>query len=539
MEKNKTKTRESEQPRINNIKRKEISFNSIINYKHLPALFSIIYLLILLYLSLTYHKIGDYGVETDFYQSYVPAAKEFLRGNILIDAFRGPLYQIILGVFAFLIGEYLKAGIVINLLSASAVIFLSMTIVKKIFSNEYSFFTGLLLVFNQVFIQYTYSAGTDMFFNALICLAVYLLLFKEEYKISFLILGAFVTGLAYLTRYNGIFLVIFFFVILFINYRRIDLKFKIKSAFIFLSAFFITISPWGIFLLFKRGSFFYNENYRNIAYELYGKGKISWDSFWYSGSNQFSSLTEVIFSDPINFLLHMLQNIYKHFLLDMEKLIGWQLGVFVILGIIVFLINNPLKYLKGRKLSYLLAGGVFFLILLLVFYSERFSLFLIPFYTIMAIYPLLSNGKSLKKIIPKSVIFLIIIVVSLVTFAKSYAFNDSKIDSGPKEILKLRDWYFANVPESQRGKTIAARKPHIAYYLKMNFNVIPLAKNYQDFLNKIKKEKDDYIYFGIWEGKTRPALRNMINPRYKFPGLETVVYLLNPPAVLYKVEKEE
>ena len=291
-------------------------------------------------------------METDFYQSYVPAAKEFLRGNILIDAFRGPLYQIILGVFAFLIGEYLKAGIVINLLSASAVIFLSMTIVKKIFSNEYSFFTGLLLVFNQVFIQYTYSAGTDMFFNALIGLGVYLLLFKNEYKTGYLILSAFVTGLAYLTSYNGIFLIIFFFIILLINYRNIDLKSKIKSALIFLTAFFMTISPWGIFLFIKKGSFFYNENYRNIAYELYGKGKISWDSFWYSGSNQFSSLTEVIFSDPINFLLHMLQNIYKHFMLDMEKLIGWQLGVFVILGIIVFLINNPLKYLKVRKLSY-------------------------------------------------------------------------------------------------------------------------------------------------------------------------------------------
>ena len=533
--KKRKKNKKDNSPRVNSAEQEKI-FQSVINYKYLPVVFALIYLVILSYLSFTYHKIGDYGVETDFYWNYVHSAQAFLNGNILIDEFRGPLYQIVLGIFEFVIGEYLKAGMIINLFSASAVIFLSMSIIRKIFSNEYSFFTGVLLVINPIFIQYTYSAGTDMFFNALICLAVYLLLFKNEYSISNIILPAFVTGLAYLTRYNGIFLIILFFVILLINYWEIDFKSRIKSALIFSATFFITITPWGIFLLIKKGSFFYNENYKNIAYELYGKGKISWDSFWYSGSNQFSSLTEVIFKDPINFVIHMLQNVYQHFLLDMERLIGWQLGVLVILGIIVFLINNPLKYLKSRKFVYLAGGGVFFLILLLVFYSERFSLFLIPFYVVMALYPLLSNGKSLKKFLPKSVLFLIIIFITLFTFTKSYSFNASRIDSGPKEILQLRDWYFANVPVAERGKTIAARKPQIAYYLKMNFNVIPLADNYQDFLNKIKKEKDDYLYFGIMEAQTRPALRGLLNPKNNFPGLRPIVYFSNPPAVLYKVE---
>lgn len=529
------KNKKDNSPRVNFVEQGKF-FQSIIDYKYLPVVFAILYLIILSFLSFTFHKIGDYGVETDFYQSYVPAAQEFLKGNILIDAFRGPLYQIVLGVFAFVVGEYLKAGMIINLLSASAVIFFTMSIVKRLFSNEYSFFTGLLLIVNPIFIQYTYSAGTDMFFNALVSLAIFLFFLKDEFEYLNLVFVAFVTGLAYLTRYNGIFLIIFFFIILIINYRDINLKTKIKSAFIFLVTFFITISPWGIFLSIKKGSFFYNDNYRNIAYELYAKGKISWDSFWYSGNNQFSSLTGVILKDPINFVIHMLQNVYGHFVLDMEKLIGWQLGVLVILGIIFFLINNPLKYLKSKKFAYLISGGVFFLILLLVFYSERFSLFLIPFYIVIAIYPLFSNRKSLKSFIPKPVLFIIIIVISLFTFTKAYSYNSLRIDSGPKEILLLRDWYFANVPEAERGKTIAARKPQVAYYLKMQFNVIPIADNYQDFLNKIKKEKDDYIYFGLMEAQTRPALRGLLNPKNNFPGLRPIVYLSNPPAVLYKVE---
>lgn len=529
------KNKKDNSPKVDSAKQENI-FQSVIDYKYLPVVFALLYLIILSYVSFTYHKIGDYGVETDFYWSYVTSAKAFLKGTILIDSFRGPLYQIVLGIFAFVVGEYLKAGMIINLLSASVVIFFTMSVVRKLFSNEYSFFTGLLLVFNPIFIQYTYSAGTDMFFNALVSLTIFLLFLKDESKYLHLVFAAFVTGLAYLTRYNGTFLIIFFFAILIITNWKIDFKAKIKSAFIFLGTFFITISPWGFFLLIKKGSFFYNDNYRNIAYEFYAKGKISWDSFWYSGNNQFSSLTEVIFKDPINFGVHMLQNVYEHFLLDMERLVGWQLGVLVILGLVIFFINNPLKYLKSKKFAYLISGGVFFLILLLVFYSERFSLFLIPFYVIMALYPLFSNKKSLKNFLPKPVVFIIIIGISLFTFIKAYSYNALRIDSGPEEILLLRDWYFANVPEDERGKIIAARKPQIAYYLNMDFNVIPIADNYQDFLNKIKKEKDDYIYFGIMEAQTRPALRGLLNPKNNFPGLRPIVYFSNPPSVLYKVE---
>ena len=511
-------------------------FYSIINYKYLPIIFALVYLVILSFLSFTYHKIGDYGVETDFYWSYVPYAQTFLKGEFLIDAFRGPLYQIVLGIFGFVMGEYLKAEMLINILSAFAVIFLTMTIVRKLFSNEYAFFTGLLLTVNPIFIQYTYSVGTDMLFNALACLTIYFLFYKKEYKVNNIILAAFVTALAYLTRYNGIFLIILFLFILLINFWRIDLRKKIKSAIIFIGVFFITITPWCIYLLIKKGSFFYNDNYKNIAYELYGKGKISWDSFWFSGNYNFSSLFDVIFKDPINFILHMFKNVYQHFVLDMQRLMGFEIGVLVCLGFIVFIINNPLKYFKSKKFTYLTGGVVFFLILLLVFYSERFSIFLTPFYGIIAFYPFLSNGRSFNNIFPKSIIILILLFVTLFSFARSYAFNDSNINSGPKEILETRDWYFANIPESERGKTIAARKPHIAYYLNMKFNLIPLADNYVEFLDKIKEEKDDYIYFSYYEAQTRPALQGLLNPEYYFPGLTPIYYHTNPPGVLYKVE---
>lgn len=60
-----------------------------------------------------------------FFWSYVQSAKEFLNGNIPMDAFRGPLYQIILGVFGFVLNDFFHAGMLIAIISASIVDFVT------------------------------------------------------------------------------------------------------------------------------------------------------------------------------------------------------------------------------------------------------------------------------------------------------------------------------------------------------------------------------------------------------------------------------
>jgi len=63
--------------------------------------------------------------------------------------------------------NYFYSGILIGIISAAIVIFLSFELLKWIFSPTVSFFVSLILAFNPIFVQYTYSAGTDMVFIAL------------------------------------------------------------------------------------------------------------------------------------------------------------------------------------------------------------------------------------------------------------------------------------------------------------------------------------------------------------------------------------
>jgi hypothetical protein len=268
---------------------------------------------------------------------------------------------------------------------------------------------------------------------------------------------------------------------------------------------------------------------------MYGKGKISWDDFWFKESNKITSLTDVVLQDPSVFISTTVSNVGDHFVNDMEKLMGWHIGVFTIFGLILLIISNPFKEWSSRENAYYIINIFFFALLLLVFYSERFSLFLVPFYGLIAFQPFFSEKFILKKYIPQKFGLLLVSALIIFTFIKSYSFNSVNIDSGPKELLTLRDWYFQNVPEPERGKRIAARKAHVAYYLDMEFKLMPMADSYEELISKLKEQKADYLYFSTIEAAMRREFQYLLNPKQNHPGLKVVVYFESPPAVLYKV----
>lgn len=519
--------------------RKSISrnFEKYISYEHTGLIAGLVYFVVVGFISFIFHTVGDYGIETDFFWGYVPGAKKFLSGEIPMDAFRGPLYPMVLAIFGFILGDFFHAGILIGVLSASVVVYVTYELLKKIFSPFVSFIVTILLTVNPVFIQYSYSAGTDMFFNALAALTLFFFFKNKELNYKNLIIAAIFGGLSYLTRYNGIFLASFILVILFVNYWNINWLNRIKSSLIFGVVFLFTFSPWGFYCLNEKGSFFYNENYKNIAFEVYGKGKISWDDFWFKESSKITSLTEVILIDTGLFFKTIFGNIANHFINDMEKLMGWQLGVFIVLGLFLLIISNPFKRWKEQETGYYIVNLFFFALLLVIFYSERFSLFLIPFYLVIAVQPIFIEKFKISKFLPQTFKYLLLSGLIVFTIVKSYSFNSENINSGPTELLTLRDWYQENIPPEQKGKVLAARKAHVAYYLDMEFRLMPMADNYEEFISKLRENKVDYLYFGIAEAGLRRELQFLIDPKSNHPGLETVVYFKDPPSVLYRVLK--
>ena len=151
-----------------------------------------------------FHRIGDYAVETDFYWIYAPRAKELLRGIILLDQFRGPGYEILLAGAGWLLGDMFRAGMLLSVLSAGAVLWLTYRLLERLFGAEHALIVSVALAVNHTFIIASYTAATDMVFNLLAVLIVFLILHREEYRWHDLALAGLVTGFAYVTRYNTV-----------------------------------------------------------------------------------------------------------------------------------------------------------------------------------------------------------------------------------------------------------------------------------------------------------------------------------------------
>ncbi len=505
-----------------------------------PLILSGFYFIFILFLALTYHEIGDYGVETDFYEGMVYEAKEFLKGNLIIEGYKGPLYPIVLAILGYIFGDFFKVGVILCVISASVFLYFSFLTLKKIFGFDIALGSVLLIASNSIFVQYSYSAGTDLFFAALAIISIYFLVKGEQLKISYIIFSGIFASLAFLTRTNGLFLpaaAIISFLIFKFSSKRYSVL--LKHVFIYAISFAFLNIPWSIYKYIHTGDFFYDRNYTNTAWELYGKGKMSWD-YWQSvESLKYNSLKDVILKDPIYFAQEILiKNFFEHFVSDLSKLLSLPFAIFLVLSLI-FLIKR--RYLKNEVFFFV---NIFFgyLVLLPAFYSERFSLFLLIGYSTIVMLFLTHNFmKNLKfgSIHSGQIVFAIILLWSIVD---AYSYNSKQIDIGPNEILHISE----QVPDDIKNESnvVVARKPHIAYYLKMTYRKFPYVTTYDSLMNWMKSIGANYFFVSGFEVNTLLSYTNVKTEQQKFyflinpspkEGLEVVAYTLEPPSVLYKL----
>ena len=408
---------------------KEISvfpfFRVPLQHRFAGAVIALTYAVVMLYIGLTYHIIGDYHVETDFFQAYVPTAKDILLGIWTIEDFRGPAYPALLALFGGVFRDFFTAGIIISALSASFTLFFVFELVKRLFRVDVAFIVVLLTGVNKTFVQYAYTAGTDMVFNMFAIATLFFLLYDRQKNWPNIGLTALFAAAAYLTRYNGIFVIAAIpLIVIIFNIYSIPLRQRIVTAAVFIGLFMVFIMPWGIHSLIEKGNFFYNKNYLNIAYEMFAKGRIGWDQYWNVEAAKYGSLSAVIVADPGLFVSTVARNFYDHLISDMQLLVQWGIGVGFLAGLIMMFKQRP----DPRQASFYTFGALMFLVLLLVFYGERFSMFLIPVYATLAVSTLTWDRWRGIPLYNGSVIALALIVWA---FAVSYEFNKQNIDSGP------------------------------------------------------------------------------------------------------------
>lgn len=500
---------------------------------------SLAYFVVITAVGLKFHVMADGQSESDFLGAYVSQARSFLDGTIAIDPYRGPLYPIAVAIPYLLLrvlgAGLFETGIVVSALSASVFVYVAYLLVAELFSFRTALVATALLVTNPIFVRFSYSTGNDMFFCAVAMLATGAFLLAGKTRGWQWMTAGSLAGLAYLTRYNGVALLVAMLAGgIVVNVWRLSWRRRAAMGLILIASFLVTITPWGLYCKSKVGQFIYNRNYENIAYSFY-LDTVYTDVFQKEHAGEFESFMDVVRHDPVKLVTAIPDQIMDHLTNTFSRVIGWPTGVFTVLGLAFLFVHRP----NRGQVAYYLFGAAFFLVLVFVFFSERFVIFLLPIFFAPAVEGLRHLTDFVKDRTRARQVFAMgtsaLVVFSLFICLK---YNKYHIEGGSIVFRQLGEWFARTVPAEKRGTTVAARKPHFGYFAGLETIPLPIVSSAEELIAHLRERNADYLFFDLVAEKTRKEvafLARVRSPEEAPPGLTLIT--ATSVGVLYAVQK--
>jgi|SRR5262245_23674653 len=507
----------------------------------LPLVICLAHFIILAYLA-NQHPIGNFATETDFYHYYAPDAERISRGQFPTNTFQGPGYPALLALItSFSWSDLFATGKWLSVTGAVACGLLVFLLFGRLLGYWIGIGAQTIAIVSGEFPQFSINATTDVLFLLLCLLALVTFVYRWFTLPARMAILGILAGLAYLTRYNGIFLLVAFMIGIFLlNLFEQNLRLRFQLSAILLVSFLVTISPWLYANYRFRGSPFYNTNYLNLATEFYPElvaGKTNQDGTR-ALEQTFHSTADVFRYDSYRIISHYPVNLYETLRLSIndslvDKLVGWS----AIIGIIFVLLKRRSKYLA----LVLITGAIYLLMIALTHWETRYCFFVMALYSGFAVYGVTKitdllriGGLKLKVMVPAISVFLIA-VMWVSSFAESREDVKRFLAGHPMEILAARDYLNSVNPQGLRLR-IVARKPHLPYLSRNEWVFFPQVKSIDELRSWVENNDVDYIAIGRRELKERKELTPLGEPKSAPPWLKAVWVNENPVFILYKPE---
>ena len=228
----------------------------------------------------------------------------------------------------------------------------------------------------------------------------------------------------------------------------------------------------------------------------------------------------------------MLFNSWDHLRQDALLLLTVPLAIAAIVGILLGERDGALRRLWPLWLT----GALLFVTLVPVFYSERYSLALLPMYATLAALafasPRLALALGSGRVWLKPLLAAVPLATMILASVKVQA---RMIDQLPVEVLIAAK----TLRELRRpGDRVIARKSHIAYHGGVEPLAFPFADSLETLARFTHQHGVRWIYFSWPEAETRPALWYLLDTTAVVPGLTPRVVTSPHPAVLYEVGED-
>ena len=473
------------------------------------------------------HRIGDYFTETDFYGDYARGAALIQHGRLIATRYGvvGPVYELTLALVGFLVRDLFLAAKLISVAAAIASLLLWFRLLARRADTRAALLAMLFIATNGFFFRYANSATTDTLANALQAGALCLLLAGRGPRTP--VAAGLVAALAFLTRYNaGVLLPAGLIAILAggTPHER-----RIVAAWRFTAGFLVPVVPWVLYSL-AHGAAFSFQLHHNIAYEVFARARgITWDEYQRTLQPQFHNLWQVIARDPGAVASRMLFNLGDHLRLDARNLLAWPVAVCAALGLLFAALDRGLR----RLWPLAVAGLLLFLTLVPAFYSERYSLALLPFYGALAALPFASPRWALVFGPARVGLKPALVLIPLALATHRTVLGEARFfDQLPREVIPcaatLRDL-------KQPGDRVIARKPHLASLAGVDAVPFPFTKTIPELADYARATNARWLFVSWPEAESRPEYWYLLDTTATVPGLTVRACTRPRPAVLYEI----
>ena len=451
----------------------------------------------------------SFGVETDYLGLFVPEAKRLLAGQPLLIAFHLPLYPAAIALAWSVLGDWVQAGIAVSSLAASATALTTWWLVDRLFGRAAALGALAALATSALYLAQAAEASSDLFFLALYLGACALALtgVRGGQDAAWVGLGLLI-GLALLTRTNALPLLL---LLLAPCLRRDAALRRARGVALAFAALALPLSLWLAFAAATGSPPWPTSTHVTLAMTYFASAAdpISNEAFA-SVAGRFQSAWEVLAYDPARVLEIYLADLLSFGRDRLPEFVAFPLGLLALPGLL---------FLPARRrsagvglLGLVTLGEV--LLLNLKTFEARYWLSLLPW---------LGAGlgamlAEVDRALPATGAWRLGQRVALggagmLALALAVGGARAALSSGADELAEA-------VPAARAvagpDDVLVARKPHLAYYARARFALLPdlqSADALRVWLCTLRPKGRVFVYDGQIERAYRPALQPVLAAR--------------------------
>ena len=457
------------------------------------------FFLFLLVFGAQYHTIEE--MQSAEIDGFVPKADKILSGKLPRDVYRPLLYPLLSAGLGALLRDTFAGARVVSSLAAAILALAVYLLGRRCFGRGVGLFALAATVMNDVTIRHGLHTATDMTFAALALLTVLLAIRASDTgRLSSVVWLALSFALACFTRYTSVALLPAVAVSLaWTKGKTTRPRVALRCA-VFMATAVVFLVPHFVLTARVFGSPLYDENWRNLAFKLYG----GWD--WsYLGGNPFDGLWSVIASSPRKFVWAAGRELAEFFYLTLSQLGGRGLAGALLAASTLSGLYITMLSLDRRRAIVLISGSCYVLLVCMLFFtSPRLMLPVLPLCYLLAGHFLLNCGAfagsfrigrlSADRRVPVVAVFLLALTVAT---AKELPIFVSMHPTGERAVAAMLGETYGD------SITVAGTWPFCSRYVRYQYRYIrPEAVRVNDRFDMsalaayLEKVSADYLMVG-------------------------------------------